>query len=194
MAMYKKLGLSSEEVAELGKWKDIKTFSEYYLRLHACQRASDQLSIFVHNVSPLECAEPDMSHSHPKPFEGGRSDMEGEAQNKGEPTQPTQLKRKFSSSSAFRPPPPQPLMSGHDVASSSNGSGATPLDKNPSSPPLFAFAVSSASSFLKKKSAEGGGQLIPDIVRGGHMRSRGGRNPAASTKSSKDRPRRPNTH
>ena len=68
VAMYKKLGLSSEEVAELGKWKDIKTFSEYYLRLHACQRACDQLSIFVHNVSPLECAEPDMSTSRAPPF------------------------------------------------------------------------------------------------------------------------------
>ena len=90
VSFYKRLGMSSEQVAELGKWKDIKTFSQYYLRLQAAQSAAHVLanSSLVHNVSPLECAEPDMSHSPAeKHFEEGRSDMEGGAQNKGEPTQ-----------------------------------------------------------------------------------------------------------
>ena len=94
VAFYKRLGLTTEQVAELGKWKDIKTFSQYYLRLQAAESASRALSFFVHTVSPLDCAEPDMSHSPPrKSFEGGRSDMEGEAQDKGEPTHSTLRKR-----------------------------------------------------------------------------------------------------
>ena len=66
VAFYKRLGLPTEQVAELGKWKDIKTFSQYYLRLQAAESASLALSSFVHTVSPLDCAEPDMSHSPPK--------------------------------------------------------------------------------------------------------------------------------
>jgi len=86
VAFYKRQGMSTEQVAEIGKWKDIKTFSQFYLRLQAAQQASSVLSSFsVHTVSPLECAEPDMSQSPPRnSFDGGRSDMEGGAQNKGE--------------------------------------------------------------------------------------------------------------
>ena len=86
---YKTLGLSSEQVAELGKWKDIKTFSEFYLRLQSTKTATNLISNlpWVHTVSPGDSADPDMSQSPPKnSFEGGRSDMEGEAQDTGEPT------------------------------------------------------------------------------------------------------------
>ena len=84
---YKTMGLSSEQVAELGKWKDIKTFSEYYLRLQTTKRATQLISNlpWVHTVSPGDSADPDMSQSPPRnSFEGGRSDMEGEAQDTGE--------------------------------------------------------------------------------------------------------------
>ena len=38
--MYKKLGLSSEEVCEIGKWKNTGAFTTHYLRVGASQKAS----------------------------------------------------------------------------------------------------------------------------------------------------------
>ena len=95
VAFCKRQGLSNEQIAQLRKWKDIKTFTEYYMRLQATQKATEVLRFLpfseVHNVSPGPWADPDMSHSPPKmDFERGRSDMGGEAQEQGEPTQPTQ--------------------------------------------------------------------------------------------------------
>ena len=35
VAMYKSLGFTSEEVCELGKWKNVSAFTSHYLRLNA---------------------------------------------------------------------------------------------------------------------------------------------------------------
>ena len=43
---YKSLGLHSEQVAQLGKWEDIKTFQQHYLRLQCAQSASEAISDF----------------------------------------------------------------------------------------------------------------------------------------------------
>ena len=43
--LFKKLGLPSEEVCELGKWKNINAFSAHYLRLGAPLLASEKLPL-----------------------------------------------------------------------------------------------------------------------------------------------------
>ena len=40
VAFYKSLGLSSEQVCEIGAWKDVKSFSSHYLRLGAPTQAA----------------------------------------------------------------------------------------------------------------------------------------------------------
>ena len=87
---YKKLGMTSEEVCEIGKWKNVGAFSAHYLRLGAAQRAGERLSALVHTVSPGQSAEPDRSRSPETEWETGRSDREGEAQRPGEPAHPLQ--------------------------------------------------------------------------------------------------------
>jgi hypothetical protein len=78
--MYKNLGLTSEEVCEIGKWKNSQAFSNHYLRLGAATRAAQEIERRVHTVSSGQRAEPEGSHSPPRPSEEGRSDPEGEAQ------------------------------------------------------------------------------------------------------------------
>ena len=46
VCMYKKLGLSSEEVCEIGKWKNTGAFTAHYLRVGASQKASEKLIFF----------------------------------------------------------------------------------------------------------------------------------------------------
>ena len=60
VAMYKNLGLTSEQVCELGKWKNVQAFSQHYLRIGAHKVASQKILPFlVHKVSPLRSAKPD---------------------------------------------------------------------------------------------------------------------------------------
>ena len=115
---YKSLGMTSEEVCEIGKWKNTSAFTSHYLRLGASKKAGERLSAWVHNVSPGLSAEPDRSRSPETDRETGRSDREGEARGRGEPTpppgeehsvaskgrKPPSLKRNLSSSSAEGPP------------------------------------------------------------------------------------------
>ena len=56
--MFKELGVSSEIVCELGKWKNQGTFASHYLRLGAAGLAAKIINPLVHNVSPMEGAEP----------------------------------------------------------------------------------------------------------------------------------------
>jgi hypothetical protein len=79
--LYKELGLSSEEVCEIGQWKNVQAFSSHYLRLGADKKASSLIYELVHKISHGDCAEPDMSRTPRKNYfvQGGR-DMEGEAQ------------------------------------------------------------------------------------------------------------------
>ena len=66
MSFYKRLGLSSEAVCEVGQWKNMQAFSAHYLRLNAAVSDQENIqenwgNISVHRVSPGDCAEPDWS-------------------------------------------------------------------------------------------------------------------------------------
>ena len=69
--MYKTLGLSSEEVCEIGKWKNTGAFSSHYLRLGAPQQAGRRLERFVHSVSSGEGAE--LSRNRQRKVKGRRT-------------------------------------------------------------------------------------------------------------------------
>jgi hypothetical protein len=85
--MYKSLGLSSEEVCEIGKWKNVQAFSQHYLRIGAHKVASQKILPFlVHKVSPLRSAKPDLTCTPGKTLDPGGNVREGEAQAHGEPT------------------------------------------------------------------------------------------------------------
>jgi hypothetical protein len=88
VSFYKKLGLSSEEVCELGQWKNTQAFTQHYLRLGAHKVARQKVTGFVHRVSQGLGAEPDGSHTPPTKDRGGR-DPEGEATRNCEPNPPT---------------------------------------------------------------------------------------------------------
>ena len=81
--MLKKMGLTSEQVCAIGKWKNTTAFTQHYLRLDAVSTAQ---SLFnrVHSVSPWGSAESDWSHTPGTRGEPGGSDQEGEAQTHGE--------------------------------------------------------------------------------------------------------------
>ena len=84
VAYYKKLGLSSEHVAELGQWKNVAAFNAHYLRLNAAEVVQHKFLLdSVHNISPVEGAEPEGSCT-PRKNDIGGSDPEGEAPKTGE--------------------------------------------------------------------------------------------------------------
>ena len=67
--LYKKFELTSEEVCEIGKWRNLQSFSAHYLRLGAPIVANQKISALVHKTSPGICAEPDLSRTPlKKPF------------------------------------------------------------------------------------------------------------------------------
>ena len=84
VAFLKELGMSSEEVCEIGKWKNVSAFTSHYLRLDAHTKVANKISaVLVHNVSPLERAEPDLTCTTGKNDQGGNV-REGGAQDNGE--------------------------------------------------------------------------------------------------------------
>ena len=83
VTMYKKLGLTSEQVCEIGKWKNVAAFTSHYLRLGAVNAATTTLSTLVHNVSPLGVAESDLTWT-PGTQNPGGSVREDEARSNGE--------------------------------------------------------------------------------------------------------------
>ena len=87
--MYCALDLTAEQVCEIGKWKNMTPFTNFYSRLGSANVASSQLFDFVHNVSPWEGADPERSRSPTYENELGRSDREGGAPKHGEPTRPS---------------------------------------------------------------------------------------------------------
>ena len=78
VGMYKKLGMSSEEVCEIGQWKNVGAFTSHYLRLGAKAKASELLAPLVHMVSSGQCAEPDLTRT-PGTQDTGGSVREGVA-------------------------------------------------------------------------------------------------------------------
>ena len=61
--MFKTLGLTSEEVCEVGKWKNVSAFTSHYLRLGASHTVGDKIHSMLHNVSPLGSADPDVNRT-----------------------------------------------------------------------------------------------------------------------------------
>ena len=62
--MFKNFGLSSDQMAQLGQWKNLEAFSKHYLRLNSVQTAAATLDGFVHRkVSQGACAEPAWSRT-----------------------------------------------------------------------------------------------------------------------------------
>ena len=100
--MYKQMGLSSEEVCEIGKWKNTSAFSSHYLRLGAPKRAAQELGSLVHTVSSWGSAESDQSRTPGTNLDPGGSDWEDEAQSQDEPTLPP---KKRPASPPQDPPP-----------------------------------------------------------------------------------------
>ena len=112
VTMYKAIGLNSEEVCELGKWKNTSAFTSHYLRLGAPLVASQKISSIVHSVSSRQSVEPDWSRT-PGTGDRGGSDQEGGAQSLDEPNPPTRKRphtpdtppRKFQFALQRRQPP-----------------------------------------------------------------------------------------
>ena len=101
--MYKELGLTSEQVCEIGKWKNPNAFTAHYLRLGAVKSAAQCFISFGQGAqdSPGTWAEPDWSSTPGTTQDTGGIDQEGEAQEHGEPTLPAQ---EASSSSSVQKP------------------------------------------------------------------------------------------
>ena len=85
--MYKSLGFTSEDVCELGKWKNVSAFTSHYLRLNATDKVGTKISERVHKVSPLRSAESNLTWTTGMQDHGG-SVREDEAQSNGEPSLP----------------------------------------------------------------------------------------------------------
>ena len=81
--MFKKLGLSSEIVCELGQWKNTEAFAKHYLRIGAAQVAGSVLAQkLVHRVPSCSSDEPGGSSSPGTRQDPGRRDPPHEAQGK----------------------------------------------------------------------------------------------------------------
>ena len=107
----KKLGLSSEEVCEIGKWKNVEAFSAHYQRLgaqSALEKALSENFFGAQSTSLGGSAEPEVSRTPPRPTERGGRDTEGEAQTPSEPTRPAP-KRNWSALGGLDPPEQLPL-------------------------------------------------------------------------------------
>ena len=88
--MFKSLGVPSEVVCELGRWKNPTAFTEHYLRLGAAEKAGWALDHFlVHRVPSGFEAEQDKSCSPERFTDPGRSDLDCEAQEQDGPTLPS---------------------------------------------------------------------------------------------------------
>ena len=97
--MYKALGLSSEQVCELGQWKNASAFTAHYLRLGAADSAATLLEpLLVHTVSSYDQGDPEWSHSPGTPGGGdpGQWDHEGDLREEDEPSPPSHGNRQRS--------------------------------------------------------------------------------------------------
>ena len=93
VSLYRRLGLSADEVCEIGKWKNVTSFAAHYQRLEAHHKAGEHIESLVHNASQWGSAEPKVSRTPRKTwFERGGRDSFGEAQSHCEPAAPSQVK------------------------------------------------------------------------------------------------------
>ena len=86
--LYEKLGLGSEQVCDLGKWKNTGGLSSHYLRVGAASVAAERLKFLVRSVPPRERAEPDQSRTPGNPCALGGRDWEGGTRPVGAPPCP----------------------------------------------------------------------------------------------------------
>jgi hypothetical protein len=103
VSLMKRLGLSAEEVCEIGKWKSVDAFCAHYQRLGAQETLETKLclalaeKVGVHSqTSHRGSAEPEVSRTPPSNSERGGRDTEGGAQSLCEPTQPTRKRERES--------------------------------------------------------------------------------------------------
>ena len=75
--MFKELGLSSEQVCQLGRWKNAQAFTAHYLRLNAAQDAGALVQKMVHKVSLGQSAESDWSWTPGTKDQGGKDQEDG---------------------------------------------------------------------------------------------------------------------
>ena len=109
VSMFKELGLSSEQVCEIGAWKSSATFGQYYLRLNAAKNLNRFVEkLQVHTVSPGDCAELDQTRTPRTNRDLGGSVWESQAQDTGEPNPP---QNKFSTYRGKKRPLIQPRFS-----------------------------------------------------------------------------------
>ena len=104
VSFYKRMGLSSEIVCEIGQWKNVTAFSAHYLRLNAADTVTQHFSLppEVHKVSPVECVDSEGSCT-PRQHNLGGSDPEEDTQNTGEPDPPCpKTSATFSNTNTFK--------------------------------------------------------------------------------------------
>jgi hypothetical protein len=102
--MYKELGFTSEQVCEIGKWKNPTAFTAHYLRIGATRNVAEVLpKMFSKGKSaqnsPLRSAESDWACTPGNVSDTGGRVQEDEAQNNGEPTHPPRFSFKKPSKS-----------------------------------------------------------------------------------------------
>jgi hypothetical protein len=178
VTMYKKMGLTSEQVCEIGKWKNVAAFSSHYLRLGATNIASHNISQLVHRVSPLGVAESDLTWTPGKDDPGG-SVREDEAMSNGEPTLPP-----FLFSNQWNSPPDSTGDLAQHMSSSSfphQADSLLSLESSPSEdtlfldqdgdiilPPLLVGPVLEVPPSTKEASSEpgldSGAPMTPDLL------------------------------
>jgi hypothetical protein len=92
--MFKSLGLQSEVVCELGRWKNPVAFTAHYLRVNAAGKAQRSIiQNLVHRDPSSEGAEQDRSCSPERATDPGRSDLYCGAHEEDGPTKPAPKKR-----------------------------------------------------------------------------------------------------
>ena len=108
VGMYKRFQFSSEEVCELGRWKNAQAFQAHYLRLGVANTVQGRLANLVHTASPLESDELDLTWTQRSPGDLGGNVRESEAQSNGEPTPPPRrrtARKRARTQSPNRSPP-----------------------------------------------------------------------------------------
>jgi hypothetical protein len=94
VGMFKELGLSSDQVCEIGAWKNSSTFGQYYLRMNSAKNLHHFVEkLQVHNVSPGSCGELDQTRTPRTTGDLGGSVWESDTQDNGEPSPPSLSKR-----------------------------------------------------------------------------------------------------
>ena len=84
--MFSRLGLTADQVAEIGRWKNLEAFRKHYSRLGAASVAGKALDrFFVHNTSSGGSTDTDWSRTFGTEPDQKGSDQEVEVRSTDEP-------------------------------------------------------------------------------------------------------------